>query len=88
MTEKQNLKEEPVMQIAIKKTPEFVEVWFEGMVMYEGENYQFWLVDPQSLDPNGNQYEPEVKWFFKNIPREVRMAANEIVKHYLERNDD
>lgn len=82
------MKEEPIMTIAIKKTPEFMEVWFEGKVEYEGEVYQFWLVDPQSLDPQGNQYEPEVKWFFKNIPREVRAAANEIVKHYLERDEE
>lgn len=80
--------EQPIMKIAIKKEPEFKEVWYEGMVEYEGSVYQFWLVDPQSLDPNSNQYEPEVKWFFKNIPREVRMAANEIVKHYLERNEE
>jgi hypothetical protein len=76
------------MKIAIKKEPEFKEVWYEGHVIFEDTLYQFWLVDPQSVDPNSNQYEPEVKWFFKNIPREVRMAANEIVKHYLERQND
>lgn len=74
-----------MMDIFIKKEPEFKEVWYEGRIEYGDGVYQFWLVDPQSFDPNGNQYEPEVKWFFKNIPREVRFMANEIVKHYLER---
>jgi hypothetical protein len=60
------------IQISINKTPSFTEIWYEGAVDYNGESYQFWLIHPQGVDPHGNEYEIDVRWFFARVPREVR----------------
>jgi hypothetical protein len=57
-------------------------VWFEGSVLYEGEEHKFWLVDPQSTDKNEQEFECEVKWFFKNVPKEVRASYASIIEMY------
>lgn len=73
--------------IAITKTPEFTEVWYSGYVEFRGERHDFWLVDPQGTDSRGNQYEVDVRWFFKNIPADVRKMESQIKQHYLEQHD-
>jgi hypothetical protein len=60
------------IQISINKTPSFTEIWYEGGVEYNGEIHQFWLIHPQGVDPHGNEYEIDVRWFFARVPREVR----------------
>lgn len=63
--------------IAVEKTPAFTETWYEGYVELDGVKHQFWLIDPV-----GGDYEVEVRWFFKNIPKEVRALYNNIVSAY------
>ena len=74
--------EDKNIEVAINKKPSFVETWYEGSVMYNKEEHKFWLVDPKSEDPSGDMYECEVKWFFKNVPREVRASYNSIIEMY------
>ena len=84
MWNKQNEKEE-VNQIVINKEHSFVEVWHEGYIESNGERHYFWLIDPQGVDPRGNEYAQEVRWFFARVPREVRVMYNSIIeafKHY------
>ena len=71
------------VSIAVEKTPSFVETWYEGYVYYEGKRHQFWIIDPE-----GSDYEIECRWFFKNVPREVRMMYNSIIESYKQIKDD
>jgi hypothetical protein len=77
--EKQN---EEVNQIVINKEHSFVEVWHEGYVESNEERHYFWLIDPQGVDPRGNEYAPEVRWFFARVPREVRAMYNSIIEAF------
>ncbi len=52
------------VQISINKEPSFTEIWYEGSVEYNGETHQFWLIHPKGVDPHGNEYELDVRWFF------------------------
>lgn len=76
MWNKQNENERHVT-IAVEKTPAFTETWYEGYVELDGEKYQFWLIDPDGAD-----YEVEVRWFFKKVPMEVRRMYDNIVNAY------
>jgi hypothetical protein len=69
-------------QIVINKDASFTEVWHEGYIESNEERYYFWLIDPQGVDPKGNQYEIEVRWFFKTVPREVRVMHNSIIEAF------
>lgn len=71
--------------IVINKEPSFTEVWFEGYVEYNGEKHSFWLVDPRGKDPRGYEYECEVKWFFKKVPREIRGMQHLIIEAYKQK---
>lgn len=73
--------------IALNKTPEFTEVWYSGYVEFRGEKHEFWLVDPQGTDSKGNDYEVDVKWFFKVVPREVRKLENQIKQQYYDKRN-
>mgnify|MGYP003335743064 CR=1 FL=1 len=75
------------VDISITKKPEFTEVWYSGYIVYAGQTYDFWLIDPQGTDSRGYEYEVDVRWFFKRVPMEVRRLESEIKKYYLERND-
>jgi len=74
--------EKPIT-IAIEKTPAFTETWYEGFVEYDGKRHQFWIIDPENSD-----YEVECRWFFKSVPREVRMMYNHIIETYKAIKDD
>jgi hypothetical protein len=76
MWNKENEKENEI-SIAVEKTPSFVETWYEGVIEYQGKKHQFWIIDPE-----GSEYEIECRWFFKNVPREVRMMYNSIIESY------
>lgn len=69
-------------KIVINKTPSFVEVWHEGYVEYKDEEHNFWLIQPQQKDPNGLDYEIEVRWFFQKVPREVRAMSPQIIEAF------
>ena len=77
------MENEKMFSIAVEKTPSFVETWYEGYVEHEGKRYQFWIIDPE-----GSDYEIECRWFFKNVPREVRMMYNSIIESYKKIKDD
>lgn len=76
--------EKEVARISINKTQSFTEIWYEGSVMFEGKEHSFWLVDPRGKDPEGREYAVEVRWWFKQVPREVRAMHDTIVEAYKE----
>lgn len=76
--EKENVK------LSINKTQSFTEIWYEGSVEMEGVEYNFWLVDPRGKDPSGREYDVEVRWWFKQVPREIRAMHDTIVNAYKE----
>jgi hypothetical protein len=71
------------MSINLNRKPSFTEVWYEGSVEYNGEFHRFWLLDPQ-----GSDYELEVRWFHKSVPKEVRAMYNEIINTFKQIQDD
>lgn len=79
---------EKVSQITINKEPSFTEVWHEGYVEHDGERHYFWLIHPMGVDPRGNEYEVEVRWFFKRVPREVRAMYNSIIEAFKQNQHD
>lgn len=83
--EKQN---EEVNQIVINKEPSFTEVWHEGYIESKGERHYFWLINPQGVDPRGNEYAPEVRWFFARVPMEVRVMYNSIIEAFKQTQKD
>lgn len=74
---KRKMENERQVTIAVEKTPAFTETWYEGYVELDGEKHQFWLIDPV-----GGDYEVEVRWFFKKVPKEVRNMYNNIINAY------
>ena len=81
-----SLQKEAAVHVSTK--PAFIEVWYEGYVEYNEKKFQFWLIDPQGEDQFGNEYEMEVRWFFKNIPIEVRAIHNQILEQYKHIKND
>ena len=69
-------------KFVINKDPSFYEIWHEGYVEYSGQKYYFWLIDPKSEDEKHQQYEMEIRWFFKNVPREVRFLYPKIIEAF------
>ncbi len=69
--------------IIVERKPSFVETWYEGHVEYEGKKHKFWIIDPE-----GSDFEIECRFFFKTIPREVRMMYNSIITTYKQIKDD
>lgn len=70
---------EKQLEVKLNKQPAFTETWYEGAVVFEEVTHQFWLIDPDHSD-----YEPEVRWFFNKVPKEVRGMSTKIVDFYLE----
>jgi hypothetical protein len=73
------------IEIQIKKEPLFQELWFEGSITYKEKEYKFWLIDPKGKDEEGKEYEEEIRWFYKQVPMEVRRMSGEIINMYKER---
>ena len=65
--------------ISINKKESFNERWFEGAVESGSEVHKFWLIYPEGVDPNGNEYNCDVRWFFQRVPREVRAMVPQII---------
>jgi hypothetical protein len=70
---------EKQLEVKLHRQPSFKETWYEGSVTFDGQEHQFWLIDPDHSD-----YEPEVRWFFQKVPMEVRKMYNNIITFYLE----
>ena len=81
-------KDKEIAIISINKTQSFTEIFYEGSVIFEDKEYSFWLVDPRGKDPDGREYAVEVRWWFKQVPREVRAMHDTIVEAYKEMKDD
>lgn len=76
------------LEVSINRTPSFNEIWYEGHVIYEGEKHQFWLIHPQGVDPHGNEYEIDVRWFFQRVPREVRGMVPYVIDAFKQKAHD
>ena len=68
--------------ITINKEPSFTEIWREGAVTHDGIEHKFWLIHPQGVDPNGYEYEVDVRWFFQRVPREIRALYPQIIEAF------
>jgi hypothetical protein len=80
--------EDKQLKVSINKEPSFTEVWYEGEVMYNGQEHRFWLIHPRGKDLNGNEYEVDVRWFFQRVPREVRAMIPYIIDAFKQKAHD
>lgn len=74
--------------VTINRQPSFTEIWYEGSVTYEGKDFNFWLINPRGLDDQGREYEMEIRWWFKQVPREIRAMSDTIIKDFKENRHD
>lgn len=74
--------------VYVSGKPAFTEVWYEGYIEDGDIKHQFWLIDPQGEDQYGNEYEMEVRWFFKNVPAKIRAAHDQILQQYKYKKND
>jgi hypothetical protein len=82
------MSEEKQIVVTINRQPSFTEIWYEGSVTYEGKDYNFWLINPRGLDNQGREYEMEVRWWFKQVPREIRAMSETIIKDFKDNRHD
>lgn len=76
------------LKIEINKDVSFVEHWYEGKIEYDNQEYLFWLIHPKGVDPNGNEYEIDVRWFFQRVPREIRAMVPYIIDAFKQKAHD
>ena len=74
--------------VSINRQPSFTEIWYEGTVNFQGKDYNFWLINPRGLDDQGREYEMEIRWWFKQVPREIRAMSETIIKDFKENRHD
>ena len=79
---------EEEITVSINRQPSFTEIWHEGVVIYNETEYMFWLINPRGLDDQGREYEIEIRWFFKQVPREIRAMSEQIIKDFKENRHD
>ncbi len=74
--------------VSINRQPSFTEIWYEGTVTYDGKDYMFWLINPRGKDEQGREYEMEVRWFFKQVPIEIRAMSDTIINDFKANQHD
>ena len=79
---------EQINTISINKVPSFNEIWYEGFIESGSEIHKFWLIHPEDVDPNGYEYELDVRWFFQRVPREVRAMVPQIIDAFKQNMKD
>lgn len=77
--------EEEKIELSINTKPSFTEIWYEGHVTYNGVEHKFWLIHPDGVDENGNEYELDVRWFFARVPREIRALYPQIISAFKQK---
>ena len=76
------------MIVSINRQPSFTEIWHEGSVTFENKEYNFWLINPRGMDEQGREYEMEVRWWFKQVPREIRAMSEQIINDFKDAKPD
>ena len=79
---------EKQITVSINRKPSFTEIWHEGSVKYDDRTFMFWLINPRGLDEQGREYEMEVRWWFKQVPMEVRKMSEQIINDFKDAKDD
>lgn len=74
--------EEKQAMVLINRKPSFTEIWHEGSVEFDGKTYMFWLINPTGLDEQDREYEMEVRWWFKQVPMEIRRMTEQIINDF------
>jgi hypothetical protein len=74
--------------VSINRQPSFTEIWHEGSVTFENREYKFWLINPRGFDEQGREYEMEVRWWFKQVPMEVRRMSEQIINDFKDAKHD
>jgi len=77
-----------MITVSINKTPSFTEIWYEGSVTYNDKDYSFWLINPRGMDEQGREYEMEVRWWFKQVPMEIRRMSDQIINDFKNNKHD
>lgn len=77
--------EDKQLTVSINRTPSFTEIWHEGSVTFDGKEYNFWLINPRGLDEQGREYEMEIRWWFKQVPREIRAMSDQIINDFKQK---
>jgi len=76
------------IKVSINRKPSFTEIWHEGSVEYNDRIYMFWLINPTGKDEEGREYEMEVRWWFKQVPMEIRKISDTILNDFKQQQDD
>jgi len=79
------MEDEKQLKVSINKEASFTEIWYEGFIELNEEEHKFWLIHPKGLDPHGNEYEVDVRWFFQRVPREVRAMVPYIIDAFKQK---
>ena len=79
---------ESIAKVSINRQPSFTEIWYEGSVEFNGREYKFWLINPRGFDEYGREYEMEVRWWFKQVPKEIRAMSEQIIKDFKDAKHD
>ena len=58
------------------------------LIEYDGRTFMFWLINPRGFDDQGREYEMEVRWWFKQVPMEVRKLSEQIINDFKDAKDD
>jgi hypothetical protein len=82
------MSEEKQLTVSINRKPSFTEIWHEGSVTYDGKEYMFWLINPRGKDEQGREYEMEVRWWFKQVPMEIRKMSDTIINDFKTNQHD